>query len=97
MTLDVARVRGWSAEIDASYCERDSILYALALGFGQDPTNPRTLRFVYERELVALPTLAITLGDPGFWMQEPAFGIDWRQAVLAELRLEVSAFLYQPP
>jgi acyl dehydratase len=40
------------------YTERDTMLYALALGFGSDPLNETELRFVYEKDLRAVPTLA---------------------------------------
>jgi len=43
------------------YTERDTILYALGVGFGHDPLDERELRFVYERDLQAPPTYASTL------------------------------------
>jgi len=63
---------------------RDTILYAVGVGVGQDdPCDPDSLNFVYERQLKALPTLAIVLAPPPFWLDEPEFGIDWRRAVNA--------------
>jgi acyl dehydratase len=59
------------------YKPRDTILYALGLGVGDDPVDPGQLRFVYERGLRALPTLGVVLAHPGFWASDPALGIDW--------------------
>jgi acyl dehydratase len=72
------------------YTARDTILYALGVGVGiEDPTDSSALRFVYERELVALPTLAIVLAAPSFWLDDPALGMDWKKVLNAgqELRL----------
>ena len=37
--------------------DRDAILYALAIGMGRNPLDPRELPFVYENGLKAAPTL----------------------------------------
>ncbi len=63
---------------------RDTILYALGIGLGAEPTDERQLRYVYEDGLLALPTMANVLGYPGFWAKEPDTGIDWRRVVHAE-------------
>ncbi len=44
------------APVEHSYGPKDCILYALGLGFGQDPTDEDELQFVYEKNLKALPT-----------------------------------------
>jgi acyl dehydratase len=41
-----------------AYTDRDTMLYALAIGLGADPLNRDELPFVYEKELRAVPTLA---------------------------------------
>ena len=85
MTIDVDAVRNWSfPALRQTYTERDTILYALALGYGSDPANDAELRFVYERELVAMPTMAVTLCHPGFWIADPRTGIDARKVVHGE-------------
>jgi len=63
--------------LEQSYSERDTILYALGVGLGQDPLNEDCLRFVYEDGLKALPSLSAVLAYPGFWAKEPDTGIDW--------------------
>lgn len=69
------------------YDDRDTILYALGVGFGAEPLDPGHLRFLYEDGLVATPTFANVLGHPGFWAKEPEYGIDWRRLLHAEQRL----------
>ena len=68
--------------------ERDSILYALALGLGNDPLNPRALPFVYEQALKAVPTFPTVLA----WIAEPTFeqlGVDPVTALHGEQRIEL--------
>ena len=46
-----------------SYTERDSMLYAMAVGMGRDPFDTRELDFVYERRgtLRSVPSQAVTV------------------------------------
>jgi acyl dehydratase len=66
------------------FTRRDTILYALGVGacLG-NPTDAAELRYVDEKRLQALPTLAIVLAAPPFWMDDPALGMDWRRVVNA--------------
>lgn len=69
---------------------RDTMLYALGVGVGAvHPGSPDELKYVYERGLCALPTMAVVLAYPGFWMREPQYGIDWRQVLHGEQALEL--------
>jgi hypothetical protein len=45
-------------EVRQKLTPKDTILYALGLGVGADPMDERQLRFVYEKDLLALPTIA---------------------------------------
>lgn len=64
--------------IDNSWSERDTMLYALGVGADELP-------FVYERQLVALPTMATVVGYPGFdFWAAPELGIDTRRVVHGE-------------
>ena len=74
------------ADIAVEYGPRDCILYALGIGLGMDPLDAAQLRFVYEKNLVAFPTLAVVLGWPGR-MIDPRFGIDARMVVAASLKV----------
>lgn len=92
MAIDVARLKHWPFQpVEQRYTARDTILYALGLGLGQDPMDRAQLRFVYEDGLQALPTLALVLGYPGFWAKDPATGIDWVKLLHGEQSLELHA------
>jgi acyl dehydratase len=92
MAIDVAKLKNWPfAPIEQRYSARDTILYALGLGLGQDPMDRAQLRFVYEDGLQALPTMAVVLGYPGFWAKDPATGIDWVKLLHGEQSLELHA------
>ncbi len=74
------------------YESRDTMLYALGLGVGADPLDEIDLRYVYERDLLALPTMAVVLGRPGNWSADPAFGIDGPRLLHAGMEV----MLYRP-
>ena len=74
------------------YTERDTMLYALSLGLGNDPVDESALPFVYEGApggLRALPSLAVVLGYPGFWARESDTGIDWVKLLHGEQRMRI--------
>lgn len=70
--------------IEQSYTEKDTMLYALGVGLGQDPTDREQLRFVYEKNLKALPTQAVVLAHPGLWVRDLDTGIDYVKVVHGE-------------
>lgn len=76
-------------DIVQTYVERDTMLYALGIGFGQDPLEERQLQYVYEKNLKALPTMAAVLGYPGFWVKEPDTGIDWVRVLHGEQSIRI--------
>ena len=86
--FDYARLKAWPFEdVVSAYGPKDTIRYALALGAGRDPLDARALRYVYEKGLVALPTMAVTLGYPGSWMAHP----DINEAVSGLIRTTLNA------
>ena len=85
--IDFHRLKDWHFdEVVQRYSADDSMRYALALGVGGDPTDARQLQFVDDTRAapLALPTLAVVLGYPGSWMQDPRTGIDFGQIVHGE-------------
>lgn len=59
MPLDYDKLLNWKPpEVRQKLARKDTILYALGLGLGADPMDERQLRFVYEKDLLALPTIA---------------------------------------
>ncbi|MEO0030450.1 MAG: hypothetical protein RIS94_208 [Pseudomonadota bacterium] len=88
--MEVEKIRNLAIDsIVQSYDKRDTILYALGLGLGADPLNEAELPFVYEKNLTCLPSYANVLCHPGFWAQDPQFGIDWVKILHAEQDLVV--------
>lgn len=65
-------------DVHQRYDAKDSMLYALGIGMGADPQDLDQLPYVYDKELRAMPTMALVLGCPGFWMRAPDTGLDWQ-------------------
>lgn len=84
--IDYEKTKAWSSgEVRQTYTARDTILYALGLGLGQDPTDEQQLRYVYEKDLAILPSMAAVLASPGSWMRERTeLGIDYLKLVHGE-------------
>ena len=91
--LDYRKARDWqSGDVRQTYTAKDTMLYALGLGLGADPLDEKQLRFVYEKDLMALPTMAAVLASPGFWMREQKqIGIDFMKLVHGEQAVRLHA------
>ncbi len=64
---------------------RDAAFYALSVGLGQDPLDGRQLDFVDARRAMrVLPSMAVVLGHPGFWLADPRTGVDAVQVLHGE-------------
>jgi acyl dehydratase len=72
-----------------AYAARDTILYALGVGVGLDPVDPAELRFTYEPDLAALPTMAVTLAYPGNWYRDLDTGLDHVRTLHASERIVI--------
>ena len=94
MPLDYDRLMSLPPREDrGSYGPRDAILYALGVGVGAgDATSPSSLSYTYETGLRVLPTMAVVIGYPGFWLMEPQYGLDWKRVLHGEQTVE----LHQP-
>ena len=83
--LDYAACKNWTfPDIVHDYTERDTMLYALGLGFGSNPMDAGALRFVYEKNLQVVPTMATVMGSPGIWWRDPRTGADFVKLVHGE-------------
>lgn len=74
-----------------AYTRRDSMLYSLGLGYGEDPVSPSQLPYVYEADQKVVPSLCLALAYPGLWLREPALEIDWTNIFNGEVAFEVHA------
>jgi acyl dehydratase len=88
--LNYDAVKSWKFEpIVQTYTPRDCMLYALGLNIGADPLDRGQLRYVYEKELKTIPSMATVLGSPGFWWRDPGTGADWVKLVHGEQAIRV--------
>jgi acyl dehydratase len=87
--LDIDKLMAYQLpEYRESYDRRDTILYALGVGAGL-AEGIDELDFVFERDLKALPTMALVLGTPGFWAMDPKAGLDWKHILHGEESLVI--------
>jgi acyl dehydratase len=85
--MDVEVVRNWTVgPIVESYDASRTILYALGVGARPEGNG---LRYVYEKELRAIPTMAVLLAGEGFWLQDPRTGVDWSRILHGAQKLEM--------
>jgi acyl dehydratase len=77
------------AEIPFRYGKRETMLHALGIGLGMDALDNEQLKFVYDKDLKAFPTMSAALGwvdltrDPRFY--DPAWGLDANRIVVGEM------------
>ncbi len=78
-------------DIEYSYTDRETMLYALSIGLGRDPLDEKELSYVYEQRgpLKTLPTMASVLVQDLFG---PDLGWDYGQVLHVEQRMS----LYRP-
>src|SRR5258707_2041535 len=83
--------------LEQAYSSKDTILYALGVGAGADPMDPKELPFVYEKSLRIIPSQASVIAYPGAWLTESALEIDYvkvlhgEQGIVFERPLEPTA------
>ncbi|KRB49077.1 hypothetical protein ASE04_17985 [Rhizobium sp. Root708] len=80
MAIDAKHLLSYKVEdIHQTYTAKDSAFYALSVGMGHDPLDEHRLAFVDplkgDAQLV-LPSMALVLGYPGFWLVRPDTTID---------------------
>ena len=70
-----------------SYGDRETMLYALGIGFGRDPMDEKELPFVYEKNLKTVPTMATVISWGAGPMAES--GINYAMVVHGEQKLKL--------
>lgn len=76
------------APVNVHWSIRDTLLYALGVGAGDDPLDIDSLRYTYEQGLKAIPTFACTLAGRG----EPTpaeLGIDTGRMLHAGSKIQI--------
>lgn len=92
MPLQPDVLKDWAFEVRRqSYTDRETMLYALSVGFGADPLDDNELHFVYEKQLRAVPTMAAVLCHLGTWISDPRTGATRAKIVHGEQRIAFHA------
>lgn len=90
MPFDPSVLRNWRfPDVEHAYTEKDTILYALGLGCGSNAGDHSDLKFVYERGLLALPTMAVVLAHPGNWLESRESTADYHRVLHGEQYLTI--------
>lgn len=69
--VDPLELEGWAIPVARQrYTRRDTAFYALSVGVGQNTAHEQERRMVdpWNAELSALPSMALVLAYPGFWL-----------------------------
>jgi len=78
VAIDYEKLINWQIpEVEQHFTKRDTML-------GADPCDESQLKFVYEQNLAALPTMAIVLAYPGPWHAKGDTGITRSHVVHGE-------------
>ena len=82
MAIDYDKLMNFRvSDVEQELTVRDTMLYALGVGLGHDPMNEDELQFVYEKDLQALPTMAVVLGYMNDMLGKVDAGIDRTRTV----------------
>lgn len=89
MPVDAEKLLNFSIPaVRQQFAKRCSAFYALSVGLGQDPLDEEQLAFVdFLGELKVMPSMALVLGQPGFWLGDPESGVDPTSVVHGEEEL----------
>ena len=87
--MDLDAIRAWNPTVEQAYQPRETMLYALGLGYGENPLDEAELPFVYEKGLRAIPAMAMVLAQNKFWLSNPVYGVDAVRLLHAEQAFEM--------
>jgi len=88
MAIDYEKLMSLKSEgQEFSYGDRETMLYALGIGFGRDPLDAKELPFVYEKNLQTIPTMSTVIA----WGAGPMAqsGINYLMVVHGEQKLKM--------
>jgi len=91
MPIDAEKLRRFAIPAGRqTIAPRDIALYALSVGMGRDPLDEAQLDFVDpQRGPRMLPSMALVMAHPGFWLADPETGVDPATVLHADQRLEI--------
>jgi acyl dehydratase len=94
--FDPAALRSFEIKpVEHRWQPRDCALYAISCGMGQDPLDESQLRFVDEtrNDHAALPSMALVLAYPGFWLARQGTTADPSRLMHVEQAVEWHSFI----
>jgi acyl dehydratase len=94
MAIDRDHLMGFDIpEVRQTYGAREVAQYALSVGMGQDPMDMAQLAYVggLQDDVRVMPAIANVLGHPGFWLSDPATGVDALRLVHGEQGMTIHA------
>ena len=72
-------------EVVQEWSWKDAAIYALGLGYGDDPLDKRQLRFLDRaQQMQAMPAMVNVLGYDGAWLRDEKTGVDYLKVVHGE-------------
>lgn len=82
------------AEIVQEWTWKDSAIYALGLGYGDDPLDKAQLRFLdAAQQMQAVPAMVNVLGYDGAWLRDEKTGVDYLKVVHGEQAMRMHTSL----
>jgi len=76
MAIDYEKLLNFEIpDVRQTRTQKDTMLYALSLGLGMNAVDENELKFVYEKNLQALPTMAVVLCAPHGWLRQSGTGV----------------------
>lgn len=80
-------------EVSHTYGPKDTAFFSLSIGMGQDPMDMRQLAFTggLTDDQRIMPAIVNILGHPGFWLSDPATGVDYLKVVHGEQGFTIHA------
>ena len=86
MAIDYDKIMSMKTnDVEYSYTDNDTMLYALGIGFGRDPLNRKELDFVYEKNLKTIPSMATVIAWGAGHMRDNwnqlSYGRAWRTKI----------------
>lgn len=88
--MNIDNITNYSfSDVVQEYSVKDTLFYALSVGFGSDPVDKQQLNYVFEKELSIMPAMVTVMGRPKPWGSDPSLGIDLSRVVYAEQSMEI--------
>lgn len=91
MPIDIDKLRAFRVPtVRQALTPNDIALYALSIGMGRDPLDTRQLAYVDPLQgPKVMPAMVLVMAHPGFWLSDPASGVDPKAVLHAAQGVEI--------